>query len=290
MEVLYGKEPASTPRPPAPAESSTKSLISYFHLTEKEAAQHFDVCLTSFKKICRARGLRRWPHRKFKSLRQKICPIEAELASAITMGPNGEAYRRRLMSRKLELEQQILELPKTASVSDDEVSDDDDNTDDTVVVSMVPSSPRNVGSRLDAATADTDTGPTFLVKKSMLRGAGERLPHVTARPSSAGRSGHRSQSTAVKHATNLASALAFWKNSIACNVTNTDVALTKNLFIELWMRCGPQVARATVQHTMQATSSDVLLPSQDDIEVCGLTSVHAQRPRLLAYPTMSSTG
>ena len=39
-------------------------MADYFHLTEREAASHFDVCLTSFKKICRARGLSRWPHRK----------------------------------------------------------------------------------------------------------------------------------------------------------------------------------------------------------------------------------
>ena len=39
-------------------------IHEYFYLTEKEAAVEFEVCLTSFKKICRARGLSRWPHRK----------------------------------------------------------------------------------------------------------------------------------------------------------------------------------------------------------------------------------
>jgi hypothetical protein len=43
---------------------TTCAMADYFHLTEREAASHFDVCLTSFKKICRARGLSRWPHRK----------------------------------------------------------------------------------------------------------------------------------------------------------------------------------------------------------------------------------
>jgi hypothetical protein len=42
----------------------TCTMSDYFHMTERRAAKHFGVCLTSFKKICRARGLRRWPHRK----------------------------------------------------------------------------------------------------------------------------------------------------------------------------------------------------------------------------------
>ena len=42
----------------------TCTMSDYFHLTERKAAKHFGVCLTSFKKICRARGLSRWPHRK----------------------------------------------------------------------------------------------------------------------------------------------------------------------------------------------------------------------------------
>jgi hypothetical protein len=57
--------PEMTPRKTPPTTGTEMS--QFFYLTEKEAAQHFDVCLTSFKKICRSRGLRRWPHRKVSS-------------------------------------------------------------------------------------------------------------------------------------------------------------------------------------------------------------------------------
>ena len=39
-------------------------LAQYFHLPEKQAAQAFAKCLTSFKRICRRAGLLRWPYRK----------------------------------------------------------------------------------------------------------------------------------------------------------------------------------------------------------------------------------
>lgn len=39
-------------------------LEEHFHLPLRDAAEAFGVCITFFKKICRAHGIKRWPHRK----------------------------------------------------------------------------------------------------------------------------------------------------------------------------------------------------------------------------------
>lgn len=44
-----------------------------------EAAKAFGFCLTFFKKICRKNGIRRWPHRKLKSLSNKIAHLQSRL-------------------------------------------------------------------------------------------------------------------------------------------------------------------------------------------------------------------
>mmetsp|Transcript_20950 Transcript_20950/g.35125 ORF Transcript_20950/g.35125 Transcript_20950/m.35125 type:complete len:370 (-) Transcript_20950:322-1431(-) len=44
----------------------------YFHLPINEASKELGTCLTMLKKICRRNGLKRWPHRKLKSMADKI--------------------------------------------------------------------------------------------------------------------------------------------------------------------------------------------------------------------------
>lgn len=48
-----------------------EKLEANFHLPMIEVAKKFDVCLTFFKRICRAHGIKRWPYRKLKSLSKK---------------------------------------------------------------------------------------------------------------------------------------------------------------------------------------------------------------------------
>jgi len=47
---------------------SVQELSKYFKMPEKAVAKHLGIGLTSLKKICRANGINRWPHRKVRSV------------------------------------------------------------------------------------------------------------------------------------------------------------------------------------------------------------------------------
>jgi len=51
-------------------------LKQHFHMPMQDVAKKFDVCLTFFKRICRQRGVKRWPYRKLKSLQKRACDDE----------------------------------------------------------------------------------------------------------------------------------------------------------------------------------------------------------------------
>ncbi len=101
----------------------------------------------------------------------------------------------------------------------------------------------------------------------------------------------------------------YWKRSIAPGVKSSPSvceALCEALFVELWVQCGPVVARATVEQAVHAMDVDdcgavvarakvgergsayrqellaprqdgVLTLSRDEILPCGQTDVHVQR-------------
>ncbi|KAL5728656.1 hypothetical protein ACHQM5_001718 [Ranunculus cassubicifolius] len=54
-------------------------LVEYFHLPIEAAAKRLAICPTAIKKICRRNGLRRWPHRKIKSIERKLHKLEGNL-------------------------------------------------------------------------------------------------------------------------------------------------------------------------------------------------------------------
>ncbi|KAJ8750601.1 hypothetical protein K2173_015775 [Erythroxylum novogranatense] len=54
-----------------------KDIGEYFHLPIEEAARRLNLCPTVVKKICRRDGLRRWPHRKIKSIQRQIASLNA---------------------------------------------------------------------------------------------------------------------------------------------------------------------------------------------------------------------
>lgn len=79
-------------------------LTDHFHLPMAEVAKKFDVCVTFFKRICRARGILRWPYRKLKSLeKQALDDGEATLspgrrpseADAVTPTSHNTTLRQR---------------------------------------------------------------------------------------------------------------------------------------------------------------------------------------------------
>eukprot|EP00240_Pyramimonas_obovata_P016288 CAMPEP_0118927046 /NCGR_PEP_ID=MMETSP1169-20130426/4615_1 /TAXON_ID=36882 /ORGANISM="Pyramimonas obovata, Strain CCMP722" /LENGTH=271 /DNA_ID=CAMNT_0006868737 /DNA_START=206 /DNA_END=1018 /DNA_ORIENTATION=- len=52
-------------------------IAQYFHLPINDAAKELGICLTVLKKICRRNGLKRWPHRKLKSIDKILVSMDA---------------------------------------------------------------------------------------------------------------------------------------------------------------------------------------------------------------------
>ena len=48
-------------------------LQQHFHLPMRDVARKFDVCVTFFKRICRSRGVKRWPYRQVHAVRRPRC-------------------------------------------------------------------------------------------------------------------------------------------------------------------------------------------------------------------------
>jgi len=66
-------------------------LTPYFHLPIKSASIKLGICTTVLKRVCRESGIKRWPHRKIKSIDKKIVsrlvqmclPSEDELTETV---------------------------------------------------------------------------------------------------------------------------------------------------------------------------------------------------------------
>lgn len=97
--------PGSSEQPPtnttatAPAKGAGpnftyEELRKHFYLPLTEAAKHSGVSSTVFKKICRKNGIRKWPHRKLKSLQSKILDLQSRIAS--NQGAQETELKRRL--------------------------------------------------------------------------------------------------------------------------------------------------------------------------------------------------
>jgi len=69
-------------------------LRKSFDLPMLEAAKRFGVSLTLFKKICRKNGIGRWPHRKLKSLKNKVSDLRSRLQCNSQGSRDGELERR----------------------------------------------------------------------------------------------------------------------------------------------------------------------------------------------------
>ena len=56
-----------------------ETISSYFHLPLAEASAKLGICATILKKICRSFGIKRWPHRKIRSINNLIKKYEDQL-------------------------------------------------------------------------------------------------------------------------------------------------------------------------------------------------------------------
>jgi len=62
-------------------ELSFQEISQYFHLPISQAAKELKVCETLLKKICRVNSIKRWPHRKIRSIDTMINLLEFRLQS-----------------------------------------------------------------------------------------------------------------------------------------------------------------------------------------------------------------
>ena len=62
-----------------PDNCSFDSISKYFHLPLAEASGKLGICATILKKICRSYGIKRWPHRKIRSLDNMIQKYEDQI-------------------------------------------------------------------------------------------------------------------------------------------------------------------------------------------------------------------
>jgi len=87
---------------------TSEDLRPFFHLPITQVAEHFHICTTVMKKVCRNNGIPRWPYRKLSAIEKKIETIR----STVTLKSHHNAAR---LSNELEnLEKRkrmILENP-----------------------------------------------------------------------------------------------------------------------------------------------------------------------------------
>lgn len=95
------------------AKMKLEDLTGYFHLPIEEAAREIKVCPTVIKKICRRSDVKRWPHRKVKSIQKKI----SNLREILNRSTNAE--ERAKAQNELESLQEELASFVAAAVSKD---------------------------------------------------------------------------------------------------------------------------------------------------------------------------
>mmetsp|Transcript_7672 Transcript_7672/g.10711 ORF Transcript_7672/g.10711 Transcript_7672/m.10711 type:complete len:322 (+) Transcript_7672:122-1087(+) len=74
--------PAERKAPTNAHDFDLEELAQYFHLPINEVAAELGVCATVLKKICRKNGIKRWPHRKIKSIDTMVEALESVVPSS----------------------------------------------------------------------------------------------------------------------------------------------------------------------------------------------------------------
>ncbi|OQS01885.1 hypothetical protein THRCLA_05673 [Thraustotheca clavata] len=77
-------------------------LRPHFNKPMAAVAQEMGVCITLMKKICRKNGLTRWPHRRIRSLVNRITSLQA-VAESIVDKPEKMRFHQHIASLRREL-------------------------------------------------------------------------------------------------------------------------------------------------------------------------------------------
>ena len=83
---------------------SIEDLRPYFNTPIMEVAEELNICITLMKKICRRNGIDRWPHRRIRSLMNRIDSVE------IMIKERTSCVDSRLEINLVELQTELSEL------------------------------------------------------------------------------------------------------------------------------------------------------------------------------------
>jgi hypothetical protein len=107
---------------------TVKDLQSQFHRTLNQAAQHFGICTTLLKKICRKLKIKKWPYRQIQSVMNRVNSLDFYLVKNRHVLPFGvrTTYEEQLDEMKAKIEK----IKKDAVLNDDDDGEAQDLEDD----------------------------------------------------------------------------------------------------------------------------------------------------------------
>ncbi|RHY31301.1 hypothetical protein DYB25_004116 [Aphanomyces astaci] len=133
---------------------SLNELRPHFNKPMAAVAKELGVCITLMKKICRKNGLCRWPHRRIRSLVNRITSLQV-VAESVDSTSERSRFHVHIANLRKELSD-VIQNPngksrkargydrKKADHSDDDNDDNDGDNDRSSSSSSTPSSPSSV--------------------------------------------------------------------------------------------------------------------------------------------------
>jgi hypothetical protein len=97
--------------------TSLSELQRHFDKPAKHAAEALGLCATAFKRICRRRGIKRWPHRRYRSLQSTLRALE----KLIPVSEPQETIKLQMEMDCLRIKIQSLGTSEVSERSDDGV-------------------------------------------------------------------------------------------------------------------------------------------------------------------------
>ena len=93
------------PRIPVSKNITAADVRPLFHKSLTEAAEHFGICTTLFKKVCRKLHIKKWPYRQINCLANRMKTLEYYLNERRNLTDEGKtSYREQIQSLKTRIE------------------------------------------------------------------------------------------------------------------------------------------------------------------------------------------